>query len=218
MSEEKNSKSHKHSKGRVVSVYVVDSIIFILIALVVVIGVLVAVMPIGTEYVNKAEAAASMQIRDIVLSDELVTFENNEPNIDAVEYGDLVAKITCEDTGVNCNVYYGANRVSQRDGAGMHSSSDLPASGGTTVIFGYDSTYFSAVKYMQKGDTVTLTTSYGSYEYTVSKTKTVDSTDNIGESENSDELILCAEYSDFSNNSGEALVVYAERTGGADNE
>ena len=83
------------------------------------------------------------------------------------EIGKKYAHITIPNTGVDCDVYYGDAMKIIRNGPGQVEGSKLPGFGSTTLVAAHVKTHFKGLQYVNIGDTIYYTTTYGAYEYQV---------------------------------------------------
>jgi LPXTG-site transpeptidase (sortase) family protein len=115
--------------------------------------------------VHTAQQTLTIDYNDISASDDYsgVVGESAEKPKSISKFG----VITCENAGLNADAYYGINRVSLRDGAGVKSNSSLPGDDGEVAVYGYASTAFKALQYVEIGDVITFETSWGVYQYQV---------------------------------------------------
>lgn len=203
MSDEKH-KMHKH-KGRqsVLPEYFLTTFIFVIIMLALSIAAISAAMEPVSEIVHKVENAASKYVRDVALT------ENNNDSV--IDYGEHIADIACENTGLNFKVFYGANRVSFREGAGLSAEYALFGEGKTVVIAGYDKTYLSALKSTEKDDIITVAADDKIYEYKVTRVAVLDKSADLVRDESSDSLVIYSMFSDFSANSDKRFCVFADK-------
>lgn len=208
------SKSGKKTHKRPVAEYAVKSLCFLLIFLAVTIGTVFAAINPVTELVHKAEAYFGKEVRDVQLNDSAYAPRTAE-NADEVQYsyGDKAAVISSDDFGLNCAVYYGANRMSMENGAGLSASSGKIASDSTSVIVGYMERSFSSLVYAEPGDVLTVTTNYGSFDYSITDTQYIKNDEDDFNALGQDKLVLCALTSELSEHQGEKLCVIAERIG-----
>ncbi|MCH5320976.1 MAG: sortase [Eubacterium sp.] len=205
MSGEKRRKKHK---SNIFQDYIKYILSFLIIALAVFIAAILIAMKPVTQQVNKIENSLNMQVRDVVIND---SHYPSDDSASADTYGDKIGNVTIENCGLNCDIYYGSNRVSMRYGAGFLNDKNDFASGKMSVIKGYDETYFSSLKYAQKGDIVTVTTNNGEYRYRVTDTKYIDENTQAYQSEDIDMLVLYSIFSDFSDHAGERFYVFADK-------
>lgn len=215
MSDEKKRKTRKRGFFSNYFIYVFS---FLIIGAVIFAAALcIADKPVK-QMVYKAEAALAMEVRDVKTDDSRYPLtEGTDDSVESIAFGDRTGNVTIENRGVNCSVYYGCNRVSMRYGAGFLSESESLDSGNKVkVIGGYDETFFSGLKYVQKGDIIKINTNLGEYEYCVSDVKYIASDKEPYKSEDMDMLVLYSIFSDFSNHSGEYLYVFADRVNGED--
>jgi LPXTG-site transpeptidase (sortase) family protein len=205
MSDKKSKSSHSRGLFRNYFVYILS---FLAIAVVITIIALLIVQKPATSFVHSLEDTFPMAIRDITLDDNTYPSDDEQSTY---YYGDKVGNVTIENCGVNTDIYYGANRVSARQGVGLCAiDGSLDEANGAIEIKGYDETYFSGLKYAQVGDIVTITTNSGAYEYRITEVKYIPS-DKEAYKQDSDMLVLCSIFSDFSQHSGEYLYVFCER-------
>lgn len=212
MSEEKNTsqlnnkhKSRRHRKNHFsVLPYILTPVIFVLISLIVIVPVSVHMMNIAIDTVHKAQETLSIDFNDIKANNNYSASDSDRPT-GVSKFG----IITCENAGLNADAYYGMNRVSLRNGAGVSSESSLPGDKGTVNVYGYTSTAFKALKYVETGDVITFETGWGVYRYEV---KDVLTSDSAPESNAEQSLILAsAENSKaFSSFNDEKLYILAE--------
>ncbi|MPN46054.1 hypothetical protein SDC9_193634 [bioreactor metagenome] len=86
-----------------------------------------------------------------------------------------------------------------------------------TELYGYNTTYFKGLKDVKKGETITITTNYGVYNYEVtSAVVTNKSTDTDLNKKDEDMLIIKTDYPFGTLNgvSDKTFVVYANRVSG----
>lgn len=208
---EKNEKRKKHSNKpkNIVKDYVLTNIVFLAILLAVTVGVIFGTIKPVTAYVHKIESEADMKVGDIVIDRNSDMIPYSKEN---AQFGDFIANITCESKGLNTSVYLGLNRVSARYGAGLSSDNSFFTETGTAVVAGYDETCFGSLKYIEKGDIITVTTADSEISYKVK--------DAFFESINADlssaknDLVVYSSFSDFSENSGKFYYVLADKING----
>lgn len=216
MSDEKSRKVRKKGIFRDYIIYILS---FLIISLAAVTAMLfIAEKPV-TELIHKFESQNEMQVRDIIVNSD-GSYHDCEPNEYDTDssYGDKIGNITIESCGVNSDIYYGSNRASMRYGVGLMSDGyDLDNGSGVKVIKGYDETYFSALKYAQIGDTVTINTFIGKTQYRITDAKYISKDTEPYNSKDMDMLVLCSVPSDFSDHSSERYYVFAEKSTGEGN-
>ena len=213
MSSDKGEKTKKYKKG-VFKNYLVYILSFLAIGLIAMVIAITVVNKPATDFVHRVEKTLSMEIRDVEIKN---SYSNSKDGKDNPEYGDLMGNVTIEGCGLNCNIYYGDNRVSYRNGAGFDENTAQFGTGKVSVITGFDETYFSALEYVQEGDIVTVTVGDERYSYSVTDTEYIDTDTMAYQSENMDMLVLRSICSDFSDHGGEYLYVFAQRIDGEGN-
>lgn len=119
---------------------------------------------------------------------EIVTVSNE--NIQTVEpilegnilinyptYGSKYATIKIESIGIELPVYYGANYTILKSGIAHDESSFFPGEGGSIIMAGHNFKSFLAdLPNAQKGDKITLETTYGNFNYEIYDTKIIKET------------------------------------------
>lgn len=114
---------------------------------------------------------------------ELVDFNEEQKEIiypDQITFpnvGDKYAHITIPDTGVDYDVYYGDDKRILRKGPGQYEGSKMPGFGSTTIVAAHVTTHFKGLQYVEIGDIIYYTTTYGSYEYKVNDIQIVNATE-----------------------------------------
>lgn len=104
---------------------------------------------------------------------EFVDFSSEQRetiSVDEVDFpavGEKYAHITIPNTGVDCDVYYGDANPILKKGPGQYESSKLPGFGSTTLVAAHVTTHFKGLQYVNVGDIIYYTTTYGAYEYKV---------------------------------------------------
>lgn len=112
-----------------------------------------------------------------------ITDANSQPEtllyseIQYPEYGDHYAKIECETIGLSADVYYGDDNNLLQKGVGQYIGSGIPGGGRQVMLVGHNVTVFSPLEAIKAGDVVTVTTTYGVYQYRITNTKVLDSKD-----------------------------------------
>lgn len=204
MSGENEKGKHKQYKQKnIIAEYVIRTFIYVLIAMVLAVIAVVAAMKPVSALVHKAEAAMPYSVSDIEIQDE-----NRLVPVDDVYSGDALAKLTCDKRGISCTVFYGLNRASMRNGAGLLSKRSLFGNDDITIVAGYDEGCFSQLKYVEKGDTIIVTTTDKTIKYKV-KDAFFDSKSNPSVEKENGALILYSSFSDFSQHSDECFYVLA---------
>ena len=204
-----NGKKHGRKGG--IAQYFIKTLCYLLILLAVTVAtVFITINPV-TQLVHKIEDRFPMGVNDIQLND----MAYQPLSVDSVDsmaysYGDKLAVISSDDFGLNCPVYYGANRVSMEQGVGFSSETDLFADKGISLVVGYMQSCFSSLEYAQVGDLINVVTNYGEFSYRVYSIEYIDESKQAYKDIGSDRLVLCGLTSDFSEHSKESLYVFCE--------
>lgn len=85
--------------------------------------------------------------------------------------------ISCEVIALTAPLYYGDNNYALQNGAGQYELSGLPGEGKPILVGGHDGTYFATLEDIAEGDVITVSTTYGEYEYQVSGIRIADKND-----------------------------------------
>ncbi len=223
MSEDNNkttsqsNKKKRHKKRRIVLPYIFTPIIYVLISLIVVVPIGIGLLNFAVDNVHKAQQVFTMGYYDVAPEQE--KFVASDKKSGKVSLGDIkpfyqYGIISCEEAGLNSDIYYGLNRVSLRNGAASSSESKLPGQGGEIDIYGYSSAAFKSLKYVDKGDIIIFQTNYGLFKYKVYESGLSDKP--LRKNNSSEQLILACSENDkaFSNFSSKKYYVCAELVSG----
>ncbi len=198
----------KHRTNRIVTDYVLKVLSFVAIALVLTIIMLLILNKPVKSMIHNIESAQDIQVRDIVVND-------NIPEDDQTfAYGDKMGVITCENIGLNANIYFGSNRKSMKSGVGFSNKTAMFGEGKVSMIAGYDETYLSSLTHIKNGDIIDISTPSGNHQYTVLDSKYISTETKAYNSDDEDMLVICSICSDLSKHSGEYFYVFAQRTDG----
>lgn len=169
-SEKKKSKSKKHRKKRHYTVlpYFNYALLFFLISMIVVVPILLIGMNGAVNKVHEAQEVLGIDYNDLEI-DNTYNEKNGTNYIEDIKVGKRIGTIEIGSAGVYENVYYGTNRVTMRQGAGMDIKSYLPGNDGCTRIAGYASSSFKGLYKVNKGDKIILDTYWGKFEYRVTE-------------------------------------------------
>ena len=209
MSEEKNEKGGKKSLSKV---YVIRITVILLIALIVTSAAVVAVNPLATKYVHKAENAYAASVDDITVDESFSPLSKDTvPEMKDYKVGKKIAVISCDDRGLNTEVYFGSDRVSMRYGSGLSTESTLFGEDGASYVTAYIEKDFDALRYVERDDVIKVVTEYGEYAYTVTDYFTEKSDEVSLDEYTDDTLVLSALYPMVSDDWGNSFVVVAEK-------
>jgi sortase (surface protein transpeptidase) len=212
MSDEKR----KHKKHHTVRPYFTVSLCFVLISLIVALPLSIALMHYSVQTVHKAQGIYVRQIGDIELNDKAYkpdTQSEGSIALPKTHAGDKVAVLTSEAAGINCAVYFGQNRISRREGVGLSAEHSLMGREGIALIRGNVSGAFRSLDRLEKGDTVTLLSNWGSFTY---KVKDITVSKEIPSDEAGETLVLATQRDKdaFAIYSEEFLTVICEKVSG----
>lgn len=85
--------------------------------------------------------------------------------------GEAYGHVIMDNYGVKTELYYGDSFDSLKLGVGHYKGSVFPGEPGTTLIGGHNTSELFLLEKLEKGDTLSIVTSYGSYQYKITKKK-----------------------------------------------
>lgn len=133
-------------------------------------------------------------------------------------YGDKYGEITCDRIGLNAPVYFGDDNNIIRNGAGQYIGTFLPGFGRTIMLCSHNTTFFKPLQFVEVGDIITFKTSYGVYQYQVSRTDIKDHNDSSAYNllQEKEELIMytCYPFETMVGTKTDRLFVYCEKIAG----
>lgn len=134
------------------------------------------------------------------------------------KYGEHYGHITCERIGLDAPVYFGDDNNILRVGAGQYIGSFLPGYGRLIMLCAHNTTFFAPLKVIEAGDVITYKTSYGVYQYQVSRTEVRDHNDSSAYDllQDKEELIMytCFPFETMVGTKTDRLFVYCEKISG----
>lgn len=138
-------------------------------------------------------------------------------DISSVEYGKVYANIRCDDISLYTKVYFGDDGDIIEKGVGSYAGAGTPGNGKMMLLDSHNNTYFKPLKNIQNGDTVSMETYYGTYDYQVYQVTVFnekDLEDYVIEHLNDNEEVLilytCYPFQKTSYRKTERLVVFAK--------
>lgn len=115
-------------------------------------------------------------------------------------------------------VYYGDDEQELENGAGQYAGSSLPGEGKTILIGAHDTTFFEPLENVKKGNKFTIKTSYGIFQYVVSKMEIHSINDQTAYNQEVDneQLILytCYPFGNLLGDRTKRYFVYCDKVGG----
>ncbi|MGN0516843.1 sortase domain-containing protein [Eubacterium sp.] len=162
----KQKKHRRHNSDSVVYPYLYRSISFVLISMFIFAPLMILGLDMAKSTVNDAKTYLTIGYNDIN-TDNSYNDKTGNDFINSISLGSLIGTVSCERIGLNENIYYGYNRVSLRDGAGLDSKSYLFGMGGCSRLAGYSSSSFGSLYNIEKGDVIEVKTPFGNYSYKV---------------------------------------------------
>lgn len=162
----KQKKHRRHKNDSVVYPYLYRSISFVLISMFAFAPLMLLGFDKAKSTVEDAKTYLTVDFNDIA-TDNSYSGKTGNDFVNSIRLGSLIGTVSCERIGLNENIYYGYNRVSLRDGAGLDSSSYLFGMGGCSRLAGYSSSSFGNLYNIEKGDVIKVDTPFGIFYYEV---------------------------------------------------
>lgn len=112
----------------------------------------------------------------VPISDEetpITENKNQYVDINEIEYpkyGEHFGELIIDDCSINTKLFMGDGDIALRNGVGIYYGSFIPGYGGTILVAGHNNTAFNGLKNVEKGQKVTIKTSYGNYTYEITGT------------------------------------------------
>lgn len=133
-------------------------------------------------------------------------------------FGEQYGQITCDRIGLNSPVYFGDDNDILRVGAGQYIGSFLPGYGRLIMLCAHNTTFFKPLQIIEAGDIIVFKTSYGVYQYRVSRTDIKDHNDSSAYDllKEEEELIMytCYPFETMVGTKTDRLFVYCEKISG----
>ena len=118
-----------------------------------------------------------LQIKETEIDTNYSGSTSGEGSVVIPSFGEQYAILSCEAIDLYVPVYWGGGSELLELGACQSSGSAAIGSKGNSVISAHVNTFFQNLNQLQKGDTLTLYTSYGRFTYTVSELISIADTD-----------------------------------------
>ena len=132
--------------------------------------------------------------------------------------GDQYGELACEQIGLQAPLYNGDTEEILKKGAGTYAGGYLPGMGGTILIGAHDATFFAPLEDIKEKDVISLTTAYGKFQYSVTKTQAADLMDASAYkiTDDGERLILytCYPFGEEGQVRDQRYYVYAEKISG----
>lgn len=212
MKDTKNSKTDWLRHGATV-------LIFILLAGIISLPVWIFGVKYVVDTVHIAQGKLVMDESDLQLKENFQPMPDTFGIVEKPEVvgGEHFAQLTADKIGLDCAVYYGANRICMRAGAAASTAYSLPGFEKATILSGYNTTVFQNIDQLEKGDVLKLSTEWGQFTYRVTDTavKASDASINTAVAER-EKLILFCTYpkTPFANLQDTRYYVFCEKASG----
>ena len=119
---------------------------------------------------DPSTAGSGLVIRNNEIIEDYTGKTSDTGDVIRPVFGEMYAHLTGSAMSITVPVYWGTNSELLEHGACQSPGSKLPGEGGNTVISAHEDTYFSELSGAVAGDTFTVSTNYGQFVYTVTKT------------------------------------------------
>ncbi len=163
--------------------------------------------------VNGAPADLKMNHPELsTLAMEKSTVDQSEIQVPSPDM--MYGTIDCEIIALSAPIYYGDSETVLLGGVGHYILSGLPGQGRPILMSAHDSTFFAPLEQIAAGDTVTITTEYGKFNYSVVSTGIADETDTTAYdlTQEKEQLILytCYPFGQLVGSRNERFYVYCD--------
>lgn len=143
----------------------------------------------------------------------------NINNISWPVYGEQYGILENKTLKIKAPVYFGDGSYLLEKGAGSYIGSSIPGADNTILIGAHDTTYFEGLENVKKKDIFTFTTTYGIYEYQVSKIKIFeegeyDKAYNLNNDEEQLILYTCYPFGKLNGTKTQRMFVYLDKING----
>ena len=168
-----NNRRHRHKVSNGKGFIILPIIFFVGIYLVLYIAlnpIISTVSSVGGLMFSDIEVDYSTEYKNI-----FVPVNNDKTeyiSLDDIEYpmyGNQFGELIIEDCGIESKMFFGDGEVALRNGVGVYNGSFIPGYGKTILVAGHNNTDFNGLKKAKEGQIVKLRTSYGNYEYKITK-------------------------------------------------
>ncbi len=169
----------------------------------------------------------TLELQSIYVEPEEIPVQDGETEVvptvkleDVVwpSYGQHYAQISCDRIGLDAPLYMGDDDSITRVGAGQYIGSFIPGYGRVVLVAGHCTTFFKPLKNVKDGDVIVVKTSYGVYQYQVSKIQVykADDMEAYDLSQDYEQLILytCYPFRLLSGSRQQRMFVYADKISG----
>ncbi|NLT10740.1 MAG: class D sortase [Ruminococcus sp.] len=116
---------------------------------------------------NPDDESIGLKIKDNKIIEDYKGTTSEDGEFIRPAYGEMYAVMKSSGFDLSVPVYWGSNIDLFERGACQGSGSVIIGAEGNTVISAHEDTFFSELSKLRKGDTVTLSTNYGEFTYTV---------------------------------------------------
>lgn len=188
-----------------------------------VVGILICTILFGG-FTNRiaAEFAYAMTQADTSEISETEMSDADSGTISRAEWkkpvsGDCYGSIVCEKAGIDVPLYMGDTDEILLNGVGQSVSAYCPGEGGTILVGGHDTTFFSPLQNVSINDTIEVKTSYGLFTYRVSAIDVVKGSEcSIDDSSEKLLLYTCYPFGDVVSERRDRIIYSCDKVSGPD--
>ena len=116
---------------------------------------------------NPDDEAIGLKIKDNTIIDDYKGTTSDKGEFIRPVFGEMYAIIKSDSFDLSVPVYWGSDIELFERGACQATGSVIVGDEGNTVISAHEDTFFSQLSELKKGDTLTVSTNYGEFTYTV---------------------------------------------------
>ena len=166
-----HSKKGKKKKDRGIIPYITTPLIYCLVSLVVILPMFVSFVSTCVKTVHNVQEKLVIDYNDISVNTERFDDKSLVYDASVISTCEKIGTLKCERIGLCTDVYFGVNRVSLRNGAGLSSESSFDEYKSKLDIAGYSTAAFKGLYNIKEGDIIVFETTDKVYEYRVISNK-----------------------------------------------
>lgn len=107
-----------------------------------------------------------------------IKFKDNHYIEEYPEFGECIGSISIESIGVDLPLYYGNTLEILKNGVGIAPAGWFPGEGGSIICMGHNfGSFLARLPEVENGDIISISTTYGEYNYEVYDERIIDETD-----------------------------------------
>ncbi len=162
------------------------------------------------------DAFTPVEVEDVEEQEDVLKLAD----IEYPSYGTRYGQMSCERIQLDAPLYMGDSNAILKVGVGQYLGSFIPGYGRPIMLAAHCTTFFAPFEYIEKGDVVTVTTSYGVYQYEITDVKVVeppfDDAYNLAQEKEQLIMYTCYPFKLLSGSREKRLFVYGDKIAGPD--